>query len=198
MRRLALDWNSAPACCILRKAALPFHFKDGLPDDMICQFSMTGRQLMDGSHHGICASAKSLRAFVSARLPAFHVRSMTVRRLPPCNVRLVSPRPGVGMMASFGSPRTKALSRSTGRSAGQLETTAGRHRRILGERRNPGTPPGNNSGAENLKYRLENKFKFNYTALSLTDADKIHFRYKLEGFDSDWLTPARALVQYNY
>ena len=27
---------------------------------------------------------------------------------------------------------------------------------------------------------------FRYTALSLTDADKIRFRYKLEGFDSDW------------
>src|SRR5204862_2981439 len=42
-------------------------------------------------------------------------------------------------------------------------------------------------------------FEFRYTALSLTDSEKIRFRYQLEGFDSDWINAGnRRWVQYNY
>ena len=61
-------------------------------------------------------------------------------------------------------------------------------------------PDGTNSGAGKLKIPPgKQDFKFVYTALSLTDADKIHFRYQLEGFDSGWVDAgSRRWVQYNY
>lgn len=45
----------------------------------------------------------------------------------------------------------------------------------------------------------EQNFEFHYTALLLSDAEKIRFRYKLEGFDADWIN-AEGLrsAHYNY
>jgi len=42
-------------------------------------------------------------------------------------------------------------------------------------------------------------FEFHYTALLLTDAEKIRFRYKLEGFDAGWVNAGAArAAHYNY
>jgi len=42
-------------------------------------------------------------------------------------------------------------------------------------------------------------FEFHYTALLLTDAEKIRFRYKLEGFDAGWINAgAMRWAHYNY
>src|SRR5262249_11785619 len=40
------------------------------------------------------------------------------------------------------------------------------------------------------------KFEFEYTALSFLSPEKVTFRYKLEGFDRDWIDAGRRRVAY--
>jgi ligand-binding sensor domain-containing protein/signal transduction histidine kinase len=42
----------------------------------------------------------------------------------------------------------------------------------------------------------DGKLEFTFTALSLIDSDKIHFRYKLEGFDTTWIDAAHRRTAY--
>ena len=53
-------------------------------------------------------------------------------------------------------------------------------------------PKENMVGMETLKGRLEvpageQRLEFQYTALSLTDPEKVRFKYELEGFDNTWV-----------
>lgn len=45
-----------------------------------------------------------------------------------------------------------------------------------------------NEKVSNVFSHDENNFTFNYTGLYYTDPEKVYYRYKLEGFDSSWVT----------
>ena len=42
----------------------------------------------------------------------------------------------------------------------------------------------------------KNKFEFHYTALSFLEPQKVHFKYKIEGFDKDWVDAGTRRVAY--
>jgi ligand-binding sensor domain-containing protein len=42
----------------------------------------------------------------------------------------------------------------------------------------------------------KDKFEFHYTALSLMDPNKVQFKYKIEGFDRDWVNAGTRRVAY--
>ena len=43
------------------------------------------------------------------------------------------------------------------------------------------------------------RFEFQYTGLSFVDPEKVQFRYRLDGFETDWVNAAgRRTVNYNY
>jgi ligand-binding sensor domain-containing protein len=41
-----------------------------------------------------------------------------------------------------------------------------------------------------------NRFDFHYAALSFVAPEKVQFKYRLEGFDKDWVTPGMARIAY--
>jgi len=123
MRRLAFGLELQPRPAAFEKGRFTrFTSKDGLPDDMIVKFSMTAGQLMIGSIMAFAASAKHVARFRFGKLPSISFRSMTVRRPPTCNVRLVSASAGVGMRQALVRHGQRLVGVQP-RSAGQLETT---------------------------------------------------------------------------
>jgi len=178
--------------------------RDGLPDDMICQILDDQHgSLWLGTHHGICRVSKAaLRSFDPGRSPGiscsifgksdglptlectgmyqpsawrgrdgrlWFATARGVVGVQPGDVPVNSRVPTVIIDPFLVNQKMQALSQ------GPPDAPAAR------------VPPG----AEN--------FEFDYTALSLTDPEKIQYRYKLEGFDSDWINSAgRRSAQYNY
>ena len=182
-----------------------FTSKDGLPDDMICQILDDEHgSLWIGSHHGICRVSKnSLRDFVSGKahaiscsvydrsdgLPTMQCSDMyqpsawrghdgklwfaTVKGVvgvQPNEVPINSRPPPVVIEEFLVDGKIQTRSQEHAANTPALKISPGKL-----------------------------NFEFRYTALSLADADKIKFRYKLEGFDSGWINAeTRRWVKYNY
>ena len=179
--------------------------KDGLPDDMICQILDDERgNLWIGSHHGICRVSKnSLRAFASGKASAIacsiYDRSDGLPTLQCSDMYQPSAWRGHNGKLWFATvkgvvgvqPKEVPVNSQPppvvieeflvdGKIQSRLETYDAKATALK-------ISPG------------KQNFEFRYTALSLTDADKIKFRYKLEGFDADWVNAeTRRWVQYNY
>jgi len=182
-----------------------FTSKEGLPDDLICQI-LDDRQgnLWLGSHHGICRVSKAaLDAFAAGKTSA--ISCSTYDRsdgLPTSQCSdMYQPSAWRGHDGKLWFATTKGVV------GVQPDEVPVNHRlppvvieQFLADGKIQTQPKGHDAKASALKISpgMRN-FEFRYTALSLTDANKIQFRYKLEGFDSDWIKAGtRRWAQYNY
>ena len=182
-----------------------FTSKDGLPDDMICQILDDRRgNLWIGSHHGICRVSKaSLDAFASGKASTISVsvfgRSDGLPTLQCSDMYQPSAWRGHDGRLWFATAKGVVSVQPA-----EVPLNPRPPPVVIEEFFVDGknqTPPGGRDAADaRLKVPPgKQNFRFHYTALSLTDADKIRFRYKLEGFDPVWIdaeTPRWA--QYNY
>jgi signal transduction histidine kinase/ligand-binding sensor domain-containing protein len=177
-----------------------FTAKDGLPDDLICQILDDGAgNLWLGTHHGICrVSKKALDAFASGSAPSIAC-SIYGRSdgLPSSQCTdMYQPSAWRGHDDKLWFATEKGV-------VGVLPTRVPLNLQpppviiedflVNGKVQPPQdgnlwkTAPG------------QRNFEFRYTALSLTNSDKIQFRYKLEGFDTNWIPAAgRRWADYNY
>ncbi len=185
-----------------------FTSKDGLPDDMICQILDDQHgNLWIGSHHGICRVSKaSLNAFAAGQATTL-ICSIYDRSdgLPGLNCSdMYQPAAWRGHDGKLWFATDKGV---VGVQPEEVPRNLTPPRVVIEEfwangEKQPTSLPGNNSGAVKLKIPPGQQ-DFGriclHRALSLTDADKIHFRYRLEGFDSGWVDAgSRRWVQYNY
>jgi ligand-binding sensor domain-containing protein/signal transduction histidine kinase len=182
-----------------------FTAREGLPDDLICQILDDQRgNLWLGTHHGICRVAKAaLEAFVRGRTPAiscsvygrsdglptlqctdmyqpsawrghdgklWFATAKGVVGLQPEEMPLNSRAPTVVIQQFLTDGNIHALPQAGGRQIPEA--------RVL---------PG------------EQNLEFDFVALSLTNPESDQYRYKLEGFDRDWINPeGRRMAQYSY
>ena len=182
-----------------------FTYKDGLPDDMICQVldDQCGH-LWIGTHHGICRVSKaSLNAFATGKTPtvscSVYGRSDGLPTLQ-CS-GMYQPSAWRGHDGKLWFATAKGV---VGVQPGAVPANVRPPPVAIEEFLVAGNTLGRLEGLDTntVAFKIapgQQNFEFHYTALSLTDADKIQFRYKLEGFDSDWINAGtRRWVQYNY
>lgn len=182
-----------------------FTSRDGLPDDMICQILDDQRgNLWLGTHHGICRVGKpALRDFASGKSPVIS-----------CSVYNRSD--GLPTLQCTGMYQPAAWRGHDGRLwfATAKGVVAVQPDEVPLNSRPPPVAieeilvdgkiqvPFKGGDGKNATLQVppgRQNFEFHYTALSLTDPAKEHFRYKLEGFDSGWINAdTRRWVQYNY
>jgi len=177
-----------------------FTARDGLPDDLICQIiEDDAGNLWLGTHHGICrVSKRALDAFATGAaasiscsiygrsdgLPSSQCTDMyqpSAWRAHDGRLWFATEKGVVGVQ-----PQLVPLN---------LQPPPVVIENFLAEGKEEPPPNGKvwkiAPGQQN--------FEFRFTALSLTDSDKIQFRYKLEGFDKDWIPAAgRRWADYNY
>ena len=182
-----------------------FTAKDGLPDDMVCQILDDQRgNLWIGSHHGICRVSKAaLRDFASGKTSTIacsvYDRSDGLPTLQCSD--MYQPSAWRGHDGKLWFATAKGV---VGVQPESVPTNSRRPPVVIEEF----LVDGNNQiGPEGLHRTIapfkvspgKQNFEFRYTALSLINADKIQFRYRLEGFDPDWINVGtRRWVQYNY
>jgi ligand-binding sensor domain-containing protein/signal transduction histidine kinase len=182
-----------------------FTAKDGLPDDMICQILDDQRgSLWLGTYHGICRVSKTaLRDFAAGKSAAIacsvYDRSDGLSTLQ-CS-GMYQPSAWRGHDGKLWFATAKGV---VGVQPDEVPLNSRPPPVMIEEFLVDGKiqepPEGHDGKAATLKVSPgKENFEFHYTALSLTDADKERFRYKLEGFDSGWTDAgSRRWVQYNY
>jgi signal transduction histidine kinase/ligand-binding sensor domain-containing protein len=179
-----------------------FSAKDGLPDDLICQILEDGQgDLWLGTHHGICRVGKrDLQAFAAGKSQSIscsiYGRSDGLPSLECTD--MYQPDAWRGHDGKLWFATEKGV---VGVQPAQMPVNAQQPPVVIENFLVEGhiqSPPV----AKNDLWKVspgQRNFEFQYTALSLTDADKIQFRYKLEGFDSDWIhADGRRWADYNY
>ena len=182
-----------------------FTARDGLPDDLVCQLLDDHRgNLWLGTHHGIGRISKaSLRAFATGQadelacsvydrsdgLPTQQCSDMyqpSAWRGHDGRLWFATAKGVVGV-----KPETVTVNPRPPAVVIEKFLVNGDEKQ-LADGLKPGVtalkiPPGRQN------------FEFHYTALSLSAAGKIRFRYQLVGFDRDWINAGhRRWVQYNY
>jgi len=184
-----------------------FLARDGLPDDLICQILDDGLgNLWLGTHHGIGRVGKAaLRAFAAGQ--AATIAGTVYDRadgLPTlqCSA-MYQPAAWRGHDGRLWFATTKGL------------VTVQPRDIVLNSRPPPVVVeefladgkllrPAAGGGGPDLAGPVvispgKQNFEFHYTALSLVAAEKINFRYQLEGFDAGWVNAGnRRWVQYSY
>jgi ligand-binding sensor domain-containing protein/signal transduction histidine kinase len=182
-----------------------FTSKDGLPDDMICQILDDQHgNLWIGSHAGICRVSKtSLHAFASGKAAAIacsvYGRSDGLPTLQCSD--MYQPSAWRGHDGKLWFATAKGV---VGVQPDEVPVNSRPPPVVIEEflvdghtQARPDEFETNTAGFKVSPGRQN--FEFHFTALSLTDADKIHFRYQLEGFDPGWIEAGtRRWVQYNY
>jgi signal transduction histidine kinase/ligand-binding sensor domain-containing protein len=182
-----------------------FTSKDGLPDDLICQILDDHRgNLWLGTHHGICRVSKTaLTAFATGKTPAIccsiYGRSDGLPTSQCSSMYQPSAWRGADGELWFGTDRG-VVGVKPEEVPVNLQPPPVVIEELLVGGKDQELPQGHDARPATLKISPGSEnFEFHYTALSLTDSDKIQFRYKLEGFDSDWINPGeRRWTQYNY
>jgi ligand-binding sensor domain-containing protein/signal transduction histidine kinase len=182
-----------------------FTSKAGLPDDMICQILDDQRgNLWIGTHHGICRVSKaSLEAFASGKNPtvscSVYDRSDGLPTLQCSGMYQPAAWRGQDGKLWFATEKG-VVGVQPGEVPVNLRPPPVVIEEFLVDGKIQGRPEGTNANADALSVPPgKQNFEFHYTALSLTDAGKVQFRYKLEGSDSDWINAAtRRWAQYNY
>jgi ligand-binding sensor domain-containing protein/signal transduction histidine kinase len=182
-----------------------FTSKAGLPDDLICQI-LDDQQgnLWLGSHHGICRVSKAaLAAFAAGKTSeiscSIYGRSDGLPTLQCSDMYQPSAWRGADGKLWFATARGVVGVQPAEVPVNSRTPPVVIEEFLIGGK-SQALPAGDRSHPALLKISpgMEN-FEFHYTALSLTDSDKIQFRYKLEGFDSDWVNPGgRRWAQYSY
>jgi signal transduction histidine kinase len=177
-----------------------FTAQDGLPDDLICQILEDDEgNLWLGTHHGICRVSKAaLRAFAEGRTRG--VFCSTYGRsdgLPTSQCTdLYQPSAWRGHDGRLWFATEKGV---VGVQPAQMPLNAQPPPVVIEDFLVDGKSQPSPIAAVWKLAPGQQDFEFHYTALSLTDSDKIQFRYKLEGFDKDWITAAgRRWADYNY
>jgi signal transduction histidine kinase len=182
-----------------------FTSKDGMPDDMVCQILDDQRgNLWIGTHHGICRVSKAaLNAFAANK--TFTVSCTVFDRsdgLPTlqCSA-MYQPSAWRGQDGKLWFATAKGV-------VGVLPAEVPINSRpppvlieeFLVDGKIQTRPKEPAAHAVGLKISPgKQNFEFRFTALSLTDAGKIQFRYKLEGSNSDWIKATnRRWAQFTY
>jgi signal transduction histidine kinase/ligand-binding sensor domain-containing protein len=182
-----------------------FTAKDGLPDDLICQILDDGRgNLWLGTHQGICRVSKgALRDFAAHKAPM--ICGSTYGRadgLPTLQcAAMYQPSAWRGHDGKLWFATAKGV---VGVQPAEMPLNVRPPPVVIEEFLADGEVQPRTEASEAAGGRLKvppgkQNFEFHYTALSLTAAGKNHFRYKLEGFDSNWIEAgSRRWVPYNY
>lgn len=182
-----------------------FTAKDGLPDDLICQILDDQRgNLWLGTHHGIVRVRKAaLRAFAAGQASelvcSIYGRSDGLSAQQCTD--MYQPAAWRGHDGRLWFATAKGV---VGVQPEEMPFNARPPPVVIEEfqvdGKNQPLPDGPADSRAGLKLSAGSQnFKFQYTALSLTDAAKIRFRYQLEGFDANWINAdGRRWVQYNY
>jgi signal transduction histidine kinase/ligand-binding sensor domain-containing protein len=181
-----------------------FTAQDGLPDDMICQI-LDDQQgnLWIGTHHGICRVNKTaLRDFASGQ--AFTIACSIFDRsdgLPTLQCSdMYQPSAWRGHDGKLWFATAKGV---VGVQPDEMPVNSQPPpvviEELLVDGKNQMPPEGPETNTLIKVSPGKQNFEFRYTALSLANADKIQFRYRLEGFDEKWINAGtRRWVQYNY
>lgn len=179
-----------------------FTAADGLPDNLIGQILDDGRgNLWLGTHRGICrASKKALHDFAEHK--TFAIQCTTYGKsdgLPSLQcATMYQPEAWKGRDGRLWFATAKGvvavqpseITLNTDSPPVQIEEVL-----VDGKARaRGGMQPNRIEVAPGTQ-----TFEFYYTALSLVDAEKVQFQYKLEGVDADWIgAGVRRWVQYNH
>ena len=182
-----------------------FTAQDGLPDNLICQILDDQHgHLWLGTHHGIARVGKAaLSAFASGQAPeitcSVYDRSDGLPTLQCSD--MYQPGAWRGHDGRLWFATGKGV---VGLQPGDMPVNTRPPpvmiEEFLADGKIQPLPADDGPGSAVLKIPAgRQNFEFHYTALSLINANKIRFRYRLEGFDADWISAGnRRWVQYNY
>lgn len=175
-----------------------FGKEDGLPDNIICQILDDGAgNLWIGSHQGIFRASKSaLDNFARGK----------IKFIPCVNYARADGLPSIECSGGYEPAAWRD-------NAGRLWFTTSRGATWIEPDKTKinSTPPPVvieeilvDGRAENVPGKLlkippgKHQIEFRYTGLSFSSPERVQFRYKLDGVDSDWvLAGTRRSVQYN-
>jgi signal transduction histidine kinase/streptogramin lyase len=178
-----------------------FTAADGLPDNLICQM-LDDQQgnLWIGTHHGIARLNKaSLQAFADGQIPDLLCSIYDRSDGLPAQQCADMYQPAA-WRAHDGRLWFATAKGVVGVQPGEMPSNTRPPPVVIEALQVDGNtqPPTVAAAPVKLSAGSQN-FMFQYTALSLTEAGKIRFRYQLEGFDQNWINAdSRRWVQYNY
>jgi ligand-binding sensor domain-containing protein len=182
-----------------------FTSEDGLPEGMICQILDDQRgNLWLGTHYGICRVSKAaLRDFASGKTSTIacsvYDRSDGLPTLQCSDMYQPAAWRGHDGKLWFATAKGVVGVQPDEMPVNSRPPPVAMEEFLVDGKIQPQTEELDASTSTLKVQPGKRNFEFHYTALSLVNADKIQFRYKLEGFDSGWTDAgSRRWVQYNY